>query len=223
MKPKEFLKTFKRAFFSKKNFLEDVKEQSGIKKAVSYFIVLTFLVVIFSTYRYLTNINSFFRTLYLETGIDAFNINLVITPQVYTSFFFGLTIAIVLFSFAKYWFTHIFILIFNKEAKYKDTYNSLTYTITPAYVGIPFFVVGLFILSMTSNLYFIILAIILLFIYIILELYALFVRTRGLAKIHNISMFKSFMCIYVFSSITMGIALALLLGIIVVPLVMFSV
>ena len=199
---KEFFQNFKLALLGDKKFYARLEEEKNLKKGFIYFVVLTFFFLILSTQRYLVNFNGFLKNLYESTGIDIFNIYIDMNIYTISLFYISVFSLMIILSFARFGLVHVFVKIFNDKAKYKDTYNSLSFSVTPGYFGVPVMVLGLGLLAFTKS-YLFILGIIFMILYIIIEIYAFFIRAKALSNTQNISFFKSFLAIYILSPITL--------------------
>ncbi|MFT4311081.1 MAG: hypothetical protein ACMXX7_00470 [Candidatus Woesearchaeota archaeon] len=206
-KLKEFYNNFKAALLGDKNFYSKLEKEKSLKKGFVYFVVLTFFFLIISTQRYLVNFNTFLKDLYESTGIELFNLYIPMHMNTIILFYVSVFSLMIILSFARFGLVHLFIKIFNKKAKYKDTYNSLSFSITPGYVGVPFLVVGLGLMAFTKG-YLFVLGIISMIAYVLIEIYAFYIRAKALSDTQKISLFKSFLAIYVFSPITLLLIIA---------------
>ena len=206
LKINELLLKFWSVLSNKKNFFKKVKKEKTIKKALLYFVVLTALILIILTNNYVSNINDFFQYLYDYTGLEAFNVTIQITPTIFIAFYIYFLTMMTLLAFGRYFFVHITVKLFKSNASYKDTYNSLCYSITPGYVAIPFLVSGLVLLVTRFK----VIAYIFLLIYASLEIYSFYIRSKGIAEVHDFSFWRGFACLYIYSNILLIVTSILL-------------
>ncbi len=201
---KDIFSFFKDSIFNPKKFFKKIKKEQSMNKALSYFVLLTLIALLFSTFRYLDNLNVFFGFLSKEVGLTLFDIQIPVTWFTFLVFHLSLVFLTVIFSFARFYFVHVFVYLFNNKAQYKDTYKALSYSVGPAYAGIPFFIAGVVFLAISRDLGFVIAAILMFLIYTFFEIYAFYIRSKALAEVQNIGFWKSFFSIYVLSNLLMG-------------------
>ncbi len=206
MKFKELLLKFWSVLLNKKNFFKKVKREKTIKKAFVYFFVLTAIILIILTNNYVSNLSEFLNHLYTTTGLEMFNVDLQVTPFIFIIFYVYFLITMTLLAFGRYFLVHLTVRLFKNDVSYKDTYNSLCYSITPGYVAVPFFVVGVLLLFTSLKP----LAYLSFLIYISLEIYSLYIRSKGLAEVHDLSFWRGFSCLYIYSNILLLVITILL-------------
>lgn len=199
---------FYSVLLNKKDFFKKLKKERSIKKGVFYFIFLTAIVLLFLTNRYIAQLNDLINDFYIFTGLEIFNVVIDVNPVLFFGFYLFFLTFLTLFSFARYWLVHLTIRLFKPKASYKDTYNSLSYSITPGYIALVFLVFGLFFLIFDNykNL-----GIIFLVIYALLELYSFYIRSKGIADVHDLSILQGFACLYIYSNILLLVVLIVLL------------
>jgi hypothetical protein len=199
---------FHSVLLNKKDFFKKLKKERSIKKGVVYFIALTALVLLFLTNRYISQLNDVVEYFYLMTGLETFNVLIDVNPLIFVLFYLFFLVFLTLFSFARYWLVHLTIRLFKSKASYKDTYNSLSYSITPGYVALVFLVFGLFFLIFDK---YKILGFAFLVVYVLLEIYSFYIRSKGIADVHDLTLWQGFACLYIYSNILLLVVLIVLL------------
>ncbi|MFT4260967.1 MAG: YIP1 family protein [Candidatus Woesearchaeota archaeon] len=208
MSVKDIFFKFKNVLLNQKNFFKRLKREKTIKKGFIYFVFLTALILLLVTNKYVSELNNFLYYLHLASGLELFNVAIEITPLWFIVFYILFLVTFTLFAFARYWLVHLTVKLFKPKATYKDTYNSLSYSITPGYVAMPFFAFGIFLLFFDDYRLF---AYLLLAIYVLLEGYSFYIRSKGLAEIHEFSFWRGFACLYIYSNILLVAVLLVLL------------
>lgn len=203
MKLGQILDDFKNSLLGEKNFFKKLKKEKSIYKGFSYFTVLTVIVLIITGYRYLESLNELLFNIYKITGLEELAVQIDITPSIYISFIVITTILSISLAFLRYYLVHISLLLFKKNLAYKDTYNSLCYSVTPGYIGMAS--LGLAFLSFIFTLNW--LGWFFTSIWLFFELYSIYIRSRGIALTHGVSWFKGFLTIYILSTLLMLILL----------------
>ena len=123
------------------------------------------------------------------------------TIPVLLGVFLFLVVFFVLFAFVRYWATHLVVKMFNKDAEYQDTYKALSYSVTPSYLGGPFLLASFLLLPFLRSAWAWFLFIPSTTIFVSLEVYAVYLRSKALSIVQSISFLKALLSIYVFGFI----------------------
>lgn len=210
----------KEVLFRTEDFFRKAKTERGIKHAFLYLVILTFTFMLFTTYYYLDKFAVFSQYIGEITGLPVNTGLFQLNFQTFIIFYVLLAIFTVLFAFARYWIVHFFIRLFKKKASYEETYRALSYSTAPGYAGAPFLIAWILLLPFLNNWWAWIIFVPSLIIYIGLELYSLYVRSKAVSVTHSMHMLLSFTCIYILGTLGFLIALIILEIIIIVPLVL---
>jgi len=186
---KNFARKVKHVLVSPSNFFEKVKKEKGLKHPIRYLVVFLLITQLFMVFYY-------FKHTFAKFG---FNVNLSLAT--YILVYILTTIFTLFISFIRPALTNFFIRMFSDDNKFEDTYKAMIYGLTPDYLATPFFVITMIFLSATillKNNLLLVVFIIAAIITLIAAIYSLYLRIYGVAKLHKISMLKSFLCIYIF-------------------------
>jgi hypothetical protein len=208
-----FLKTVKHILYKPKDFFEESKKIKGFREPVKFLIIFTLIVLLFLTFYYINNINQYTSAVSKITGMEEPSITVELNLVNYLIIYVIYALLMIGFSFVKYWVVHFYVKLFNRKAEYADSYKALTYSFTPGYISMIFFVLAFFALLLaqkTGSWLVWVLFAILSILFIILELYSIYLRCMAMNKIQGISLFKSFLCIYLFGLPTFIIVIFIL-------------
>ena len=167
--------------------LSMIKKERGIKHA--FFYLLLFLL---------------FTQLFMVLYYSKVSLpRLGLSVELDLSFFilvYGVTSLLLIgFSFLRPWLTNLFVRLFQKKARFEDTYKAMVYGASPGYVVTPFFVgfmLGMAFLPKAGIWLFFLSALGL--ISLAGLIYEWILRVRGMSSLHKISIWKAILCLYVF-------------------------
>lgn len=204
------IETVKEVIQGSRNFFRNLKKEKSVGKGVSYFVVLSFLAIGISLFAYTERLNDNIARLYSLTGLNLLDFGLDVTWDTYVLLLVSFVLLATLFTFVRYYIVHFFVSYF-VASKYKDTYNSLSFSVTPGYIGLVLFGIAfllwpieIFIVQVLAWLFFIS--------SIFFEGYSFYIRSKGLAVTHGISVFSAFLCIYVFTGLVLLLIGGIMLG-----------
>jgi|FLOH01.1.fsa_nt_gi hypothetical protein len=186
---KQFAKKIKHVLVKPKDFFKQVKQEKGFMEPLKYLFLFLLITQIFMVFYY------------FENYFDKFNLELELNLLNYIIVYAITTILTIFISFIRPALTNIFIRLFSKDHKLEDTYKGMVYGLTPDYVATPFFVVTMIFLSATillKNNWLLILFIISAIITLAAAIYTTILRIYGIAKLHKISFWIAFLCVYIF-------------------------
>lgn len=205
--------------FKPDNFFFSVKKEKSFKTQTIFLVSVVFFIFLFLTYNYIQQINRM-----LELTAQYFGISIIdkipLTFQTYLIFYLSLVVLYLLLAFLRYWVTHWFVLLFKGKGGYRETYKAMVYTRAPEFFSAPMLLLttaflpvaisaGKPLLWLAWGLF--------LITFLCLSIYQIYLRTKGLAKIQNLSYLESFLSIYILGQITQLVIIftveAILLGI----------
>lgn len=186
---KSFETKVKEILLNPSSFFKKAKKEQGIHHPIRFLIVFLLITQIFIVFYY-------FKNVFTQYG---WNFQLSITN--YILVYIVLTVFTLIISFIRPALTNFFIRWFSKENKFEDTYKAMIYGLTPDYIATPFLIITMIFLSATillQNNWYLVIFIISAFITLVAAFYTLYLRMYGVSKLHKISMWKAFLCIYIF-------------------------
>ncbi len=220
MRLTEFYERVRGVFFRTKEYFKTAKREKGIRQALKYLVIFTVFFLSFTTYYYLANINELFGEVSRVTGLEAVEIPL--TPIIFIGFFLFLLVFLVLFAFVRYWATHIIVKIFNKKARYQDTYKAMSYSGAPGYLGGPFLLASFLLLPFLGRTWAWFFFVPSIAAYIGFELYSVYLRSKALSLVQGLGFWKALLCIYVLGFIVfMLLVIIIYLVLLIVALLIF--
>ncbi len=207
-------------FKPKKFFDEDAKKIKGWKQPVTYLVVFTLFSTLFITFSHLHNTQTFIWWLEEVLKINSPFHQVKLTFKHFLSTYILLSVLMIIGSFFRYICTHAIIKLWNKKAVFDDSYKALSFSTTPGWLATPFFVIFSFMLyfglkSIRPFWWWALLGLSFT-IGIVLQTYAMYLRSYGLAKLQDVKIWQAFLAIYIF-----GLILYFLLVFIVELIVLF--
>ena len=179
---------------------KSIQKEKGIRNGFRFLTYLILFVLLFLTYTYLRQINSYLEIVNLAGGRQ---LSIAITPQSYVIAYLGFAVLFILLSFFRYWVIHWFVLLFGGSYPYKETYKAMVYSRAPEYISAPL-LLGIVLLMTFVRGPFALLGILVLGLpFLAISIYQMVLRTKALAKLQHISYLKSFLAIYVLGMITL--------------------
>lgn len=178
-------------------FFRDLKKVTNIKQAVLYLVMFTLVTEMFVAVYYVTNVFQMplFKEFFALIGY-APQLTIKTVLIVYAIF----TPLVILFSWMRPLVTHIFVKAFGGKNTFVQTYNAMTYSITPAYVATPFFVMTLLLGSYAAIHPFkqsiFAIAVTMVF-WIVPGIYTAYLRIIGVSEVQSIAWWQSAVAVYV--------------------------
>ena len=194
-----FLATAKRvltrpgSFFSK-----DVKRVKRWKDPITYLFVFTIIGAFFLIYDKADILSHITERVMRPFGFAPPAVSLEVGGQVLL--YLAVLLFLFLFTNLKYWIAHWFVVIWNREARFKRTYAILTYGGTPGWLAMPFFLLASALFAGAASkggptLW--VTAAISALCWAALEGYSIYLRIYGLAKNQRITKWQAFLSIYI--------------------------
>lgn len=208
------IKEFKAAIVGRSDFFNNLRKEKDINKGLFYFIAFSFIAIGISLFAYTSRINDNLSKLYELTGFRVLDFSIALHWSTYFLILTAIVFFVTLITFFRYYVIHFFVKLVG-GGDYKDTYNSLSFSITPGYIALIFFGIS-FILWSFDILFFNILGWILFLFYLALEIYSIYIRSKGLADTHEISTLNGFLCIYIYSTLALFIISFILLALLLI-------
>ncbi len=199
---KNIIITAKKVLLKPNEFFEkEIKKIKGWDKPVSYLVFFTFFTTIFITFAHIENTQNYIlwleKTLMIDTPLEPMKITLLS----FISTYLFLSILLIIGSFFRYLCTHAIIRIWNKKARFEETYKTLSFSTTPGWLATPFLVIFSLMLYLAlknpRGIIWNIIMITSLLIGLALTIYSIYLRSYSLAKTQKISVWKSFTAIYI--------------------------
>ena len=183
----------------------------GIRQPLRYLIWVSLFTQLFLVYSFLAS--------GISIPLYAYGIDYVYEPSLtvmnFILYYIGFLIYSVIFSFLWPAVSHLFIRIFNRHALYRNTYKSIIYSGTPNYVVVPFYfiVIGLgFSYALLQRPWLGLLFAISLLIWLAGHAYSIYLKLISIRQLHNISIFKAFLCLYVLPTVLLIVVEVLVLA-----------
>lgn len=192
---KHFLKTINHIIFRPHNFYQNI-DKHGIRETLKYLLIFALLTQLLLVYHY------FFKGLpqFFE-GLNLPIINLPFTWQNFILLYAATVVWVLFFNLIRPLLTHLFVRMFNRKALFRNTYKTIIYSNTPSYLMTPFYlsaVALLFTMIFLRNIWLFLLFIISAAFWIAGDAYAIYLKLLGFRKLHNLAVWKAFLCLYIF-------------------------
>ncbi|MBU0756626.1 MAG: YIP1 family protein [Nanoarchaeota archaeon] len=197
-------KTISDIIFQPTRFFRKISHH-GIKEPFKFLIIMSLFTQFFLVYHIL-------RTGF-EIPLHDLGLGANFTPELNLTTFLIVYVAALVWTlfFGFLWpaAAYLFIKMYNKKAKYRDTYKSIIYSGAPVYVTIPFYIILIgtgFGMLVTKSPLIVSLFVVSLIIQIIAHAYTIYLKLMSISRLQHISMMKSFLCIYVFPTALLIVA-----------------
>ena len=198
------LPKIKKVLTSPDDFFSSVKAEKYYRKQTVFLVSVVFFVFLFLTYNYIQQVNSMLKITAEYFGITAID-KIPLTIKTYFIFYLALVVLYLILAILRYWVTHLFVILFKGKGGYQQTYKAMVYTRAPEFFSAPILLIMAILLPLaiaTSKPVFWILWILFLLVFLSLSIYQIILRTKGLAKLQNITYMQSFLAIYILGQIT---------------------
>ncbi|MGM5482913.1 MAG: YIP1 family protein [Nanobdellota archaeon] len=185
------------------NFFKRVEKEKDYKKQTIFLVVVVFFIFLFLTYTYINRINEALRFLAETFGFKGIE-NIPLNIKTYCVFYLSFSVLYFGLALLRYTFIHWFVKLFKGKNKFDATYKAMVYTRAPEFVTAPLILIISLAFSfgfLSNNILIWIIFGVSLIIFLVLSIYQVILRTWGLAKLQEFSYFKSFIIIYILSSI----------------------
>lgn len=219
-----FLRWAKTVLYEPKHFFQHEQPKiKGWKAPIQYLVIFSLFVNIFLTIQHLSQksisiFNLMYNWMFDKIGLEVQLPSTYISQDNFIVVFLVLGAFLITSSFVKYWIVHWFVTMYNKKAKFQDTYKALTFSTTPGWLGMIFLVLSSFLLYFAldkGGLFLFFLFSLTLIAFFSLEIYSIFIRTYGLAVTQKIKKYQAFLSIYVYSAIAYTLLLILIVAMLV--------
>jgi len=196
---KHYLQTLNDIIFRPRHFFANISHQ-GIKEPLKFLVFLSLFTQFFLVFAFLKSAK--------PISLEKYGIPLTYTPHLtfftFVLFYVFALIAVVFYNFLRPSITHFFVKLFNRRARFKDTYKAIVYSNTPTYIILPFYLVVValgFSAALFQKPFLLILLIISLIFWLGAEAYSIYLHIMSISRLQNISWIKSLLCVYVFPTL----------------------
>jgi hypothetical protein len=196
---KDFFHIVSNVIFKPGEFFKKI-EREGIKRPFTYLILFAVFTQFFIVWNFLSN---HYQFPYEKFNLPAVNLEIAFTWQNFLLVYVAAIVWVVFFSFFRPAITHFFVKLYNRKATYKNTYKAVVYSDTPCYLVTPFYLIAvalLFVMLFTGlKGWLLVLFIVSCFFWIGSDIYGIYLKLLAFKKLHGISMWRGFLCLYVFT------------------------